>query len=897
MLKPHAVAVMAGRYTTEKEAPEDVFVRVANYYASPVDENPGHAERLLHYMKNLWWMPATPILANGGTDRALPISCFLSNVQDSRRSLSDHFREVMFMSTEGGGCGVDWSAVRSAGQMTSKGIATSGMLQAMHMFDGEVMFANQGGVRKAAYASYVEVEHTDLLKYVDMRKASKGDIHSKNLNLHHGINISDTFMLAVIRNEMWTFRDPHSGMPGQTMKAREVWRRILSTRSSDGEPYLHFVDASNRAMHPDQKALGLKIGGSNLCVAYETKILTDAGQKEIGSLAGKTVNVWNGSEWSEVVIRETGVSSFVRVALSNGTFIDCTPDHKFLIPTGSRNRGFTRVSALDLLPGQKLQKWELPSVVETGTKKMSDAYTHGLFCADGTYGINQNPLLRLYGEKKQLVSNLAYRSGGRNVHPSSDRVSVNLHSELEPKFLVPFDYAISERIKWLAGLIDGDGHIQVNKESKILVISNTNIEFLRDVRLMLQTLGVESKIQVLHEEKMTRHPDHRGGHQEYFCKKVYRLQIPTRGYVHLRELGLQTFRVRLEDGHPKFPRERFVTVESVTELNREEMSYCFTEPKRNLGMFNGILTGNCTEITLAVNEERSAVCCLSSLNLDTIEQWETNREIIPDVLEFLDNVLSDFIRKAPPELSKAVFSASRERAVGLGVMGFSDHFQKNMIAMESLVAIGRNKQIFKSIKEQADAVNKKLGALRGPAPDLVNSGDRFSNMLAIAPTANISVIADTTPSIEPVYANVYNQPTRSGSLEIRNKYLVPLIEDRFKPHERNQVWLSIIGNNGSIQHLPDIRFNQGEKEVFKTAFELDQRSLIRLAADRQQYICQAQSMNLFFPENVPVKYYNECHIMAWDLGLKSLYYVRSRPIRNSGLVSYDKEGSDCSWCQ
>ena len=319
----------------------------------------------------------------------------------------------------------------------------------------------------------------------------------------------------------------------------------------------------------------------------------------------------------------------------------------------------------------------------------------------------------------------------------------------------------------------------------------------------------------------------------------------------------------------------------------------------------------CSEIILPTNEERTAVCCLSSLNLETYDEWKNEPLFLKDVAEMLDNVLQYFIDNAPDAISRAKFSASRERSIGIGALGFHAYLQRNGIAFEGVMAKVANNRIFSTIRKGLDAANKELGKERGEALDAEGTGNRFSHLMAIAPNASSSIImGNTSPSIEPYRANAYRQDTLSGSFLNKNRWLDKIIKSKAKDeNDYNDIWSSIIANDGSVQHL-DI-LDQAEKDVFKTSMEIDQRWVIELAGDRQQYIDQAQSLNLFFRPDAHIKYIHAIHFMAWKKGLKTLYYCRSEKIGKADKVSKKIErnvikeldmtqiaqGNDCIACE
>lgn len=319
----------------------------------------------------------------------------------------------------------------------------------------------------------------------------------------------------------------------------------------------------------------------------------------------------------------------------------------------------------------------------------------------------------------------------------------------------------------------------------------------------------------------------------------------------------------------------------------------------------------CSEIILPTNEERTAVCCLSSLNLEYFDDWKNDTYFLRDVAEMLDNVLQYFIDNAPDSISRARYSAERERSIGVGALGFHAYLQRNRIAFEGVMAKVTNNRLFKHIKEGLDKANYELGGLRGEAPDAVDTGRRFSHVMAIAPNASSSIIVgNTSPSIEPYRANAYRQDTLSGASLNKNKYLDQLLRSKvLLEDELPDIWSSIIANDGSVQHLSIL--TQEEKDVFKTSMEIDQRWIIELAADRQNYIDQSQSLNVFFRPDANIKYVHAIHFMAWKKGVKTLYYCRSEKIGKADKVSKKIErevikeldmtqiaqGNDCIACE
>lgn len=554
-------AVLTDRYLMPGETYQDLFARVAAHYA----DDEAHANRLYDYISNLHFMPATPILSNGGTERGLPISCFLNESADSLHGIVDLWNENVWLASRGGGIGSYWGNLRSIGETVRGNGKTSGIVPFIKVMDSQTLAISQGSLRRGSAAVYLPIDHPEIEEFIDIRRPNGGDPNRRSLNLHHGIAVTDAFMKAVEKDQMWDLKSPYTGKAVDQVKARDLWVKLITTRIETGEPYILFIDAVNRAIPDHHKKLGLKVKTSNLC--------------------------------SEITLA-TGI-------------------------------------------------------------------------------------------------------------------------------------------------------------------------------------------------------DHLG-------------------------------------------------------------------------------------------KDRTAVCCLSSLNIEYYDEWKDNKYIMEDIMRFLDNVLQDFIDNAPDTMHKAKYSAMRERSIGLGVMGFHSFLQSKNVPMESAMAKVWNKKIFQHIKAGVDVASKSLAKERGACPDAAEVGslERFSNKMAIAPTASISIIAgNSSPGIEPFAANSFTQKTLTGSFNVRNKNLVKLLEQ--KGRNTDDVWSSITTNEGSVQHLDFL--DEHEKLVFKTAPEIDQRWIVDLAAERGEYICQAQSLNIFMPGNVSKKALHEIHFRAWQKGVKSLYYCRSTSVQRADKVSHKTE--------
>jgi ribonucleoside-diphosphate reductase alpha chain len=543
------------RYLLPGESFQDLFVRVASAYA---DDQP-HAQRIYDYISKLWFMPATPVLSNGGTGRGLPISCFLNSVPDSLNGIVDTWNENVWLASRGGGIGTYWGNVRGIGEPVGLNGKTSGIIPFVRVMDSLTLAISQGSLRRGSAACYLDISHPEIEEFLEIRKPS-GDFNRKALNLHHGVLIPDAFMEAVRNGEEWILRSPKDQSERARVDARALFQKLVETRLATGEPYIVFSDHVNSNMPKHHRDLGLKVSTSNLC--------------------------------SEITL-----------------------------PTGK---------------------------------------------------------------------------------------------------------------------------------------------------------------------------DHLGN-------------------------------------------------------------------------------------------ERTAVCCLSSLNLETWDEWKGEKTLVEDVMRFLDNVLQDFIDRHEPGMERAAYSASRERSVGLGVMGFHSFLQARGIPFEGAMAKSWNLRMFKQIKTQVDEASMQLAVERGPCPDAADMGvmERFSCKMAIAPTASISIICGgTSACIEPIPANIYTHKTLSGSFSVKNPYLEKLLSEKSK--NSDAVWNTILEQGGSVQHLDFL--SQEEKDCYKTSFEIDQRWLLELAGDRSPYIDQAQSLNLFIPADVEKWDLLMLHFRAWELGVKSLYYLRSKSIQRAGFA-------------
>jgi ribonucleotide reductase alpha subunit len=545
-------------------------------------------------------------------------------------------------------------------------------------------------------------------------------------------------------------------------------------------------------------------------------------------------------------------------------------------------------------------------------------YTHGFFCGDGTYHNMRSDgtiskSLSLYGEKKNLIEHLQIRSSSYKEDATS-RLNVMLPDELHEKYVVPLYASVPCRLEWLAGLLDSDGCVCRNGTNEALQIASIHPEFLDRIRLMLQTLGIQVKVRVMQPERAVWMPDGKGGRKEYDCKKLYRLLISSSGVYQLIQLGLTCHRLQIVGRKPQRNAEQFVTVESVMDTGRMDDTYCVNEPHNHAAVFNGILTGNCTEIMEYSAPDESAVCNLASLALPAYVNTTTKtfdyamlRSVVKVAIRNLNRVI-DINYYPTPETERSNF---RHRPVGLGVQGLADVFALLRVSWESEKAADLNQRIFEHIYYAAVESSCEIAAEDGPystfhgspmsqgifqydmwgvtpltsqgaAEDrldweslkerVIAKGVRNSLLVAPMPTASTSQILGFNECIEPFTSNLYARRTLAGEFVVINKHLMKDLQklDLWNEMMKQQ----IITRNGSIQGLDQIP--ESIQRLYKTSWEIKQKTLIDMAAARGAFICQSQSMNLFVGDPNYAKL-TSMHFYSWKKGLKTgIYYLRTR---------------------
>jgi ribonucleotide reductase alpha subunit len=652
------------------------------------------------------------------------------------------------------------------------------------------------------------------------------------------------------------------------------------------------------------------IKSSNLCVAPETMILTKNGYQKISDLVGQVVDVWNGEEWSAVTISRTSDKSrLVRVNFSDGTFLECTEYHKFHLQVGYGNKTEIKPTT-NLVPGDRLIKWTPPKPVEfEDTEDFSYPYTHGFFCGDGTYhstysGFKTIPGVSLYGEKKKLVEHLEVRTMS-GEEDASGRLNVQLPYDLHNKFKVPLRGTVKTRLDWFAGLCDADGHTQGcpgNPSQKSISVGSIHMNFLRDIQLMLHTLGVSSVIGLLHEAGERELPDGKGGKKMFETQTCWRLVVSALGVETLINAGFVTHRLDLSDFSPVTRDVRqYVRVVSVEDNGRMDATYCFNEPKRHMGIFNGVITGNCTEIMEVSGADETAVCNLASICLPTfVKGTEFDFDKLQEVTRVITRNLNRVIDRNFYPTEAARRSNLRHRPIAIGVQGLADVFQMLGQAFDEPSARELNRLIFMHIyfaalqescelaveegtyatfrdsptdkgKLQFDLWDKADPMFDKLKQDIAMWGLRNSLLVAPMPTASTAQIMGNNEAFEPYTTNIYLRRTLAGEFVMINKHLVKDLQKlgMWTPEIKNE----IVRAGGSVQQLA---IPEELKAVYRTVWEIPQKSIIDMAADRGAYIDQSQSLNIFM-ENPTLAKLSSMHMYGWKKGLKTgMYYLRTR---------------------
>lgn len=708
-----------------------------------------------------------------------------------------------------------------------------------------------GNSRKGQFAGYIDIEHPDIEEWLDIHKEG-----NPIQLMYYGVCIGDQWLKEMKEGDA---------------EKRRIWAKVLQRKAESGIPYLFFKDNVNNQKPDVYKDKDMTIYASNLCVSGDTTILTkEYGHTPIAEHVGEYVTVWNGEEWSpNVQLVKTGENQqLYLVKLSNGREIKCTGYHKWFVKN-DYSKDPVVMSTLELQHGFKLDKWSLP--IMEGTLELEDAYTNGFYTGDGCYSKGAN-IVYLYQQKKALRPHITGNIISEAFSTSADRITLRMKG-LRDKYFVPnHEYTIKSRLEWLAGYLDADGTIYRNDASDMIVAASINEDFLIEVQDMLSTLGVHSKLKLMHDERVSWLPinDGSGDYGEYLSKRCYRLIISPSESQKLLDLGIKFHRLVIEKRPPNRSAYRYVTVESVWELAEKEDTYCCKEPLRHAVIFNGVMTSQCSEIALPSSLEESFVCCLSSMNALYFDEWK-DTDAVETMTYFLDAVMEEFIQKSKsiPMMEKAHRFASRHRAIGIGVLGWHSYLQYKHVPFESFQAMQLNNELFKTIQERSHAASKEMAERYGEPEILKGYGRRNTATMSVAPTKSSSfILGGVSPSVEPIRSNYYIKDLAKIKTTYRNPLLTKVLQEKGLDNEAT--WQSILVNDGSVQHLEGL--SDEDKEVFKTWQEISQLTIIQQAAQRQKYIDQGQSINILVHPDTPTKDINQLYLSAHELGMKSIYY-------------------------
>jgi len=911
-------------------------------------------------LANGYYTHATPTLFNSGTPKPQMSSCFLlTNKEDSLEGIMDTAKDVATISAASGGIGLAIHNIRATGSyIKGSGGTSKGLIPLLKTYNELARWWDQGGnKRKGSFAMYLEPWHADVFDFLDIRK-NTGKEELRARELFPALWIPDLFMQRVEADENWTLMCPNE-CPGlsdvygdefkllyeryeaenkgrKTIKAQELWTKILDSQIETGTPFVVYKDAANKKSN--QKNLGT-IKSSNLCVAAHTEILTDEGYKIISSLENQNVKVWNGTQFSDTIVRKTGENVNLHTfSFSNGSILDCTPYHKFYVKRpGKNNKGKLYeeiVNAEDLIVGDRISRFSMPAI-DNSNNDFLYPYTHGLYCADG-HDFGKHKRITLYGSKIDL-----YKKGYINLKTTSGKLTtegslnLTLYPEMENKYKVPLDYSLNVKLDWFAGYCDGDGH----SNGKDIEITAVNKEFLENVKKMLDTMGVNCKLTLKSDETFRTFKNRNGESCERWCKSAYRLYLGGIETSKLLDLGLDCKRLNLSRTlSSNRQSENYIKVIDIERNTIISDTYCVNEPLKHKAVFNGILTGNCTEILEYTSPTEQAVCNLASIAVNKcLVKGYGGKLAANSKSEFLGyffdhDLLYDLSYELTINLNRVIdsnhyptpetkLSNLKHRPIGIGIQGLADTFAMMNIAFDSEEAKELNDKIFETIYFASLTASKDLAIEKGPYDSfegspaskgilqydmwnkteevekssnwnwkklkvqIVKYGIRNSLLLAPMPTASTASILGNNECFEPYTSNLYTRRVLSGEFIMVNKHLVDKLISL-------DLWNDTIINklkneNGSVQNIPEIPTEV--KEVFKTVWEISQKKILEMAADRGKFICQSQSMNVFM-ENANFGKLTSMHFYGWKLGLKTgMYYLRTKAAADAIKFTAEKE--------
>ena len=936
------------------ERPQHLYLRVSiGIYFNKIDENGYTNEYTLEDIFNTYkllsehyYTHATPTLFNGGTPRQALSSCFLLEIGDNLEGIYKTLSDTAKISKWSGGIGVHCSQVRAKNSLIkSTNGRSEGIIPMLKVYNDSALYVSQGGgKRKGSTAVYLEPWHPDIFDFLDLKKPI-GDEYLRARDLFLAMWIPDLFMkrlkLAIQTNKTvyWSLFCPNIAIGladkygdefeelyikyeneqkyNEQVDITLLWKKILEIQMESGTPYLMFKDQVNKKCN--QNNLGT-IKSSNLCVSENTLILTKKGYYPIKDLANKDVEVWNGSEFSLSSVRKTNVNQeLLSISTDDGCELKCTPYHKFYIVSGSRNDKHIIKEAGELKTGDRLVKCDFPVIEGNKDFDFKYPYTHGLYCADGTdhkydNGERRYANIDLYHEKQKLLSYVEY-SRTNTINDKCNKLRIVLNDDINQKFDVPINASLDNKLHWLAGYCDGDGTFTYSNPNNLigLQISSIHQDFLMNVKLLCNTLGTNPKITLNRKECLQLMPDNKGNGElkEYKCKEIYRLLFTSSDtYKLFITLKLPTNRLIHNSIKSLNNKSKYIRISSIEKVDGLHDTYCFNEPKEHKGIFNGIITGNCSEINIYTDKDNIGVCNLASISLPKFVETSANGivfynyqklyEITKIIIKNLNQVIDNNVYPVP----EGKLSDSKNRPLGLGVQGLADVFFKFKIPFTSNKAKEINKLIFETIYfasvESSCELAQKNGSYKSYNNSMVSKGqlqfdlwgvtpssmwnwDKLriniskyglynSLLTALMPTASTSQIMGNYEMFEPITSNMFTRNTLSGTYQIINKYLITdLLELNIWNDQLKQ---KIIANNGSVQNIDEIP--KELKDIYMTVWELKQKDLIDMDVDRSAYVCQSSSSNRYMsqPNNNKL---TSMYMYCWNKGLKTgCYYLRSK---------------------
>lgn len=934
-LNEESRSILNRGYLLRGEEPEDAIDRITTSLSKWYD---GFKGKPKEYYKQVfseiiekgWMSLSSPIWANEGTSRGFSISCFGCLIEDNIKAIATKLSEVILQTKHGAGTSAYFGKLRGRGAPITNNGFSSGAVSFMELFNTTMNVVSQGSTRRGSFAAYLDIDHPDIKEFLTIK-----DIGSPIQNLFYGVCVPDWWMKTMI-NEEGTY-DP------ETVKQyRKIWSKVLESRQFKGLPYIFFTDNVNKNKPEIYKKLDKHISHSNLCISGNDRIVSNKGYLTAKELfeTGEELVLFNGDipvNSTPVLLRRKNEDVY-KITLNNGMEHTVTYDHQINIIEGysidNKTKEYTihrkKIPVSELKIGDKVITQNKKGIFGTNHNPEL-AYLLGYYQGDGT-GTHKNIHIciwennfdkeaelqrcinKVYEDNKGWQKNNAdhgipqFGDNGYSGKFKKRTLQTTLLKRLGfKKHIIPnWIWQSDEETQWayLKGLLETDGTGYYNKKVDNIEISYScnNREYLKELQKLWYNLGIKGSIYQMHKGGPQLLPDGRGGLKYYNSKDCFKLACSNKNHAIIIEekIGfLSNKGVTLPQREYRDNTKKYSKVKSIEYVGKEDV-YCPTtyHPDHNI-ICNGILTGQCNEISQPDTEEESFICCLSSMNLELFDEWydlvdkNTDISVVGYAHMILDAVLSGYIEKlekyGDDSMKPALKSAKLNRPTGLGVLGYHSYLQKIGRSFEDLYNIGLNKKIFGYIQQETDKMSEELGGVYGYAPIFEGLDDikkeRNVVKMAIAPTTSSSaILGQISPGIEPYSSNYYKVNLAKGNFIRKNKYLEALLNEKLDQgiintkEDLEEIWQGIMLNQGSVQHLPDSILSPEEKSIFKTFKEINQHSIILQAAERQKYIDQSQSLNINIPPTTSPKEVNKLIIEAWKMGVKTLYYQRSQSV-------------------